>query len=70
MIDESRAPRASALVFGGSRGIGAAAVTRLVADGYAVAFTCHVRSRVAWKRPVVDAVIDRTRRGHGTGNRP
>jgi len=32
-------PRPAALVFGGSRGIGAAAVTRLMADGYAVAFT-------------------------------
>jgi len=31
--------RPAALVFGGSRGIGAAAVTRLMADGYAVAFT-------------------------------
>src|SRR5580692_1950203 len=31
--------RPAALVFGGSRGIGAAAVTRLLADGYAVAFT-------------------------------
>jgi 3-oxoacyl-[acyl-carrier protein] reductase len=31
--------RRAALVFGGSRGIGAAAVTRLLADGYAVAFT-------------------------------
>lgn len=33
------AGRQAALVFGGSRGIGAAAVARLLADGYAVAFT-------------------------------
>lgn len=32
-------PRKTALVFGGSRGIGAAAVQRLASDGHAVAFT-------------------------------
>lgn len=39
MNDTTRIPRATALVFGGSRGIGAAAVLRLAADGRAVAFT-------------------------------
>ncbi|GLY51524.1 SDR family oxidoreductase [Lentzea sp. NBRC 102530] len=35
----SRSRRPAALVFGGSRGIGAAAVTRLAAEGHAVTFT-------------------------------
>lgn len=38
-MDQATSLRGAALVFGGSRGIGAAAVTRLAADGYAVAFT-------------------------------
>lgn len=37
-------PGKIALVFGGSRGIGAAAVQRLAADGYSVAFTYVSRS--------------------------
>jgi len=39
MTQDSPKRRPAALVFGGSRGIGAAAVTRLAAEGYAVAFT-------------------------------
>ena len=39
MNQATQGGRKAALVFGGSRGIGAAAVTRLAADGYAVAFT-------------------------------
>ncbi|MDM0015816.1 SDR family oxidoreductase [Variovorax sp. J22P168] len=38
-MHRSTATRGAALVFGGSRGIGAAAVQRLAADGHAVAFT-------------------------------
>lgn len=37
--DTRAAERKAALVFGGSRGIGAAAVSRLVDDGFSVAFT-------------------------------
>jgi 3-oxoacyl-[acyl-carrier protein] reductase len=39
VTQEAHTDRKSALVFGGSRGIGAAAVARLMVDGYAVAFT-------------------------------
>ena len=39
MNQATQGGRKAALVFGGSRGIGAAAVTRLAADGFAVAFT-------------------------------
>jgi 3-oxoacyl-[acyl-carrier protein] reductase len=46
--------RKAALVFGGSRGIGAAAVARLAADGYAVAFTYASRADKA--NELVDSV--------------
>jgi 3-oxoacyl-[acyl-carrier protein] reductase len=39
MTTEPVAPLKTALIFGGSRGIGAAAVSRLARDGYAVGFT-------------------------------
>ena len=44
MNQASQQSRRAALVFGGSRGIGAAAVTRLAADGFAVAFTYASRA--------------------------
>lgn len=47
----------SALVFGGSRGIGAAAVSRLVEDGYAVSFTYVSRADSA--ATLVDEIADR-----------
>ena len=39
MSNESMTRRRAALVFGGSRGIGAAAALRLAADGFSVALT-------------------------------
>jgi 3-oxoacyl-[acyl-carrier protein] reductase len=39
MSNETKTEPKAALVFGGSRGIGAAAVSRLVRDGFSVAFT-------------------------------
>jgi 3-oxoacyl-[acyl-carrier protein] reductase len=46
--------RKTAIIFGGSRGIGAAAVTRLAEDGFAVAFTYAARGDKA--RELVEAV--------------
>lgn len=46
--------RKTALVFGGSRGIGAAAASRLAKDGFAVAFTYAARADKA--REVVDRI--------------
>ena len=54
MNQETTAGRKAALVFGGSRGIGAAAVSRLARDGFAVAFTYVSRPDKA--RDLVDAV--------------
>ncbi|MDM0066593.1 SDR family oxidoreductase [Variovorax sp. J31P207] len=53
MNQTTQGSRKAALVFGGSRGIGAAAVTRLLADGYAVAFTYVSRPDKA--QDIVDA---------------
>ena len=47
----------TALVFGGSRGIGAAIVERLARDGYAVAFT-YVSSEAA-AREIEEGVVAR-----------
>jgi 3-oxoacyl-[acyl-carrier protein] reductase len=43
MSDHTRDPRPAALVFGGSRGIGAAAAKRLAEDGFRVALTYVAR---------------------------
>lgn len=59
MSDTTREDRKTALVFGGSRGIGAATVTRLVADGYAVAFTYASRADKA------DELVGSIERGGG-----
>jgi len=50
-------PRKVALVFGGSRGIGAAVVARLADDGYAVAFTYVSRADKA--KELTDAIASR-----------
>ncbi|QRE76791.1 SDR family NAD(P)-dependent oxidoreductase [Methylobacterium aquaticum] len=47
MILNHRGARKTALVFGGSRGIGAAIVSRLAEDGHAVAFTFASRADAA-----------------------
>ncbi|WP_256731492.1 SDR family oxidoreductase [Sphingomonas sp. dw_22] len=52
--DKMVTQRRVALVFGGSRGIGAAAASRLAADGFAVALTYVSRSDKA--REVVEAI--------------